>query len=71
MAFNIQDFRSQMALDGARYNLFECTMTFPGSVVTNVNGISEKFTFMCHSGNGLSQFGMMKILDLEMLLRTG
>lgn len=50
MAFRIQDFRSQMALDGARYNLFECTMTFPGSVVANVNGVSEKFTFMCHSG---------------------
>jgi hypothetical protein len=50
MAFRIQDFRSQMALDGARYNLFECNMTFPTSVVQNSNGIAEKFTFMCHSG---------------------
>lgn len=48
MAFNINDFRSQMVLDGARYNLFECSLTFPGGVTNN--GTSEKFTFMCHSG---------------------
>lgn len=49
MAFNIQDFRSQMLFDGARPNLFECTMTFPINVISNASGAQEKFTFMCRA----------------------
>ena len=49
MAFNIQDFRSQMVYDGARPNLFECTMTFPLNVIANAAGAQEKFTFMARS----------------------
>jgi hypothetical protein len=31
MAFNVNEFRSQMIGDGARPNLFEVSMPFPGS----------------------------------------
>ena len=30
MAFNVNEFRSQMIGDGARPNLFEVSMPFPG-----------------------------------------
>jgi len=54
MAFNVQQFRSQLTGDGARPNLFQCTLTFPiqassggltspGGVQDNVN-LTEKFT---------------------------
>ena len=49
MAFNIQDFRAQMQYDGARPNLFECTMTFPINVLANPGAAQEKFTFMCRA----------------------
>lgn len=49
MAFSIQDFRSQMVLDGARPNLFECTLTFPVNVIANPNGVQEKFTFFARA----------------------
>jgi len=49
MAFSIQDFRAQMQYDGARPNLFECTMTFPTAVVANPNSVQEKFTFFARS----------------------
>lgn len=59
MAFNVQQFRSQMVYDGARPNLFQCSMTFPalassggagnlGGAQDNVN-LSTKFTFMCRA----------------------
>ena len=59
MAFNVQQFRSQLTGDGARPNLFECTLTFPvlassggatspGAIQDNV-GLTEKFTFMARA----------------------
>ena len=59
MAFNVNQFRSQLTGDGARPNLFECTLTFPvltsssgitgtGGVQDNVN-LSTKFTFMARA----------------------
>jgi hypothetical protein len=44
MAFNVNQFRSQMTGDGARPNLFEVTLTFPEFAGT---GASTPFTFMC------------------------
>jgi len=49
MAFNIQGFRSQLLFDGARPNLFECTLTFPLNVIQNAAGAQEKFTFMARA----------------------
>ena len=49
MPFTVQDFRSKLRLDGARPNLFECTMSFPTQVVTNPALASETFTFMCRA----------------------
>ena len=51
MAFNIQQFRGQMTGDGARPNLFECTITFPiaPSVVGVPQSAQTKFTFMCRA----------------------
>ena len=49
MPFNIQDFRSRLTRDGARPNLFEVTMNFPATVVTNAGAASQKLTFMCRS----------------------
>lgn len=59
MAFNVQQFRSQLTGDGARPNLFQCQLSFPGlassggsaspaSTVDNVN-LTEKFTFMARA----------------------
>ena len=50
MAFNLQEFRSTMALDGARYNLFECEIGFPAAVVPDTLNVSSKYKFLCHSG---------------------
>jgi len=57
MPFRVQDFRAQMVYDGARPNLFQCTLTFPTLAldVAGTNGFAsgqgagEKFTFMCRS----------------------
>jgi len=56
MSFNINQFRSAMALDGARPNLFECRMNFPEIVRAGANranadglGISQQFTFFCRA----------------------
>lgn len=47
MAFNISEFRSQLKGDGARPNLFEVSMPFPGfSAPANAQ---RKLTFMCRS----------------------
>lgn len=48
MAFNINQFRSQMTGDGARPNLFEVTLAFPefaGAAATT------PFTFMCKTAS--------------------
>ena len=59
MAFNVNAFRAQMTGDGARPNLFECSMVFPalassggtlnpGGTSDNVS-VAQKFTFMCRA----------------------
>ena len=59
MAFNVQQFRSQLTGDGARPNLFQCTLTFPilassggatspGGIQDNVN-LTEKYSFMARA----------------------
>jgi len=45
MAFSVNQFRSQMVGDGARPNLFEVSMPFPG--FSNSENAQEKLTFMC------------------------
>jgi len=45
MAFSINEFRSQMVGDGARPNLFEVSMPFPG--FSAPENAQEKLTFMC------------------------
>jgi len=46
MAFNVNDFRSQLQSDGARPNLFDVTLAFPTWVT--LGGIAlPKVTFLC------------------------
>ena len=45
MAFNVNEFRSQMIGDGARPNLFEVSMPFPA--FSNAGNAQQKMTFMC------------------------
>lgn len=48
MAFDITRFRSNMQFDGARPNLFECSLTFPG--IPNIEGApTEQYTFMARA----------------------
>jgi hypothetical protein len=44
MTFNVNQFRSQMTGDGARPNLFQVELKFPGGVTPNA---ADKFRFMC------------------------
>jgi hypothetical protein len=60
MPFNVNEFRAQMQLDGARPNLFQFSMPFPteatGGGANNLAGgndatnVSSKFTFMARAG---------------------
>lgn len=45
MAFNVNEFRSQMVGDGARPNLFEVQMPFPAFALPG--NAQQKLTFMC------------------------
>jgi hypothetical protein len=45
MAFNVNEFRSQMVGDGARPNLFEVSLPFPAFAFPG--DAQRKFTFMC------------------------
>ena len=45
MAFNVNDFRSQLIGDGARPNLFQVTLTFP-TFTLNGSAAGAKTTFM-------------------------
>lgn len=49
MAFNVNEFRSQMVGDGARPNLFEVTLPFPGFAAPG--NAQTKVTFMCKSAS--------------------
>ena len=45
MAFSVNEFRSQLAGDGARPNLFEVSMPFP--IFSSPANAQSKLTFMC------------------------
>jgi len=45
MPFNVNEFRSQLVGDGARPNLFQVTMPFPGFAIPGP--AQTKLTFMC------------------------
>jgi len=45
MAFNVNEFRSQLVGDGARPNLFEVSMPFPAFALPE--NAQQKLTFMC------------------------
>jgi hypothetical protein len=47
MAFNVNEFRSQMQGDGARPNLFEVTLPFPA--FSSPANSSQKMKFMCRT----------------------
>jgi len=48
MAFNLTQFRSEMALDGARPNLFEAVITLPTPLTGNTDAL-QKMKFMIKS----------------------
>jgi hypothetical protein len=56
MGFDINAFRAQMQFDGARANLFDVAMPFPGGVVGNASAAQTKLTFMARTSQlpGLS-----------------
>ena len=45
-SFNVQEFRAQMSLDGARPNLFNCELPFLGNLLGTA---STKYNFMCRT----------------------
>lgn len=51
MPFNIQQFRGQMTGDGARPNLFECSLTFPlaPGVISSPQAAQNKYTFFARA----------------------
>lgn len=49
MAFNVDQFRNAMYLDGARPNLFQVTLNFPPLVNAAVNSPSRMIRFMANS----------------------
>jgi hypothetical protein len=52
MAFNINEFRSQMVGDGARPNLFSFTLIFPSNVgITRKQDSERKLTFMARAAS--------------------
>lgn len=48
MAFDIQRFRAQMQFDGARPNLFDCSLNFP-AIIQGGQFASQKLTFMARA----------------------
>ena len=62
MAFNINEFKNALGGGGARSSLFEVQLTFPKSLTTSVDGVSDLFaielepaertlTFMCKTAS--------------------
>jgi hypothetical protein len=45
-SFNVQEFRAQMTLDGARPNLFNCELPFLGNLLGSA---AVKYNFMCRA----------------------
>lgn len=52
MSFNVEGFRSIMARDGARPNLFECEINYPlGANISNSSTVRRAFRFLCRSAS--------------------
>jgi hypothetical protein len=51
MAFDISTFRSQLQNDGARGNLFEVLMPFPGFAGAFAAAAPTKLQFLCHAAS--------------------
>lgn len=49
MPFNINEFRTAMPADGARPNLFQVTMQFPGGLTADGLSASRQLTFTCRA----------------------
>jgi hypothetical protein len=49
MAFNVAEFRAQLVGDGARPNLFSCSMAFPAIATAGGPVASQKLTFLAKS----------------------
>lgn len=45
-SFNVQEFRAQMSMDGARPNLFNCELPFLGNILGTA---AVKYNFMCRT----------------------
>jgi hypothetical protein len=50
-AFNIQNFRAALVRDGARQNLFEVDITFPGAAAAAPGTAQSNFTFFCKAAS--------------------
>src|SRR3990167_4058459 len=62
MPFNINQFRAQLQYDGARPNLFEVRMPFPGAVVPNGSQAMTKLSFMARTSSlPGSSLGMVSV----------
>ena len=48
MAFNVNEIRSQLTAGGARPNLFQVSMPFPGIAGADGPAAATKISFMCH-----------------------
>ena len=60
MPFSVNDFRAQLTGGGARANLFEVILPFPGA--SNPGEASQKFTFMCKAASiPGSDIGMIEV----------
>lgn len=61
MAFDVSQFRSRMVGDGARPNLFDCTITFPPTMINL--GITSQLSFLARAsqlpGSTINQVPVM------------
>ena len=71
MAFNVNQFRSQLQGDGARPNLFEVSMPFPAFSLPG--NAQTKMTFMCKTAQlpgatiGIAIYKMAAVKQAHML----
>jgi hypothetical protein len=68
MAFNINEFRSQMQGDGARPNLFEVTMPFPS--FSSPGNAQTKLSFMCKTAQLFADWTITVINDEDFIIRN-
>ena len=62
MAFRVQDFRSQMVSDGARPNLFRCTLNFP--VLATSSSTPTGFASGAGEDEGATETGSSGMMNL-------